>query len=213
MLRIKNLSFSFSAINKKNLINNLTFSIKKGEIKIICGKSGLGKTTLLNILSGIKVPSLIWKGKVFLNSLDITDFPIEKRKIGLLMQDRVLFPHFRVIENLLFAIPKNVSRKEVLIENYLDKIKMSGLENYFPSELSIGQITRIACLRTFLSFPNAILLDEPFASLDAKSKKLLKQFVIDEIKIRKIPCIIVSHDKKDYNIGDEFPINIEDFKK
>ena len=209
MLQIKNLSFHFNSKYTRNLITNLTFSVKKGEIKLVNGRSGLGKTTLLNIISGIKIPNLVWKGSVFLNSSNITNLSIEKRKIGLLMQERILFPHFRVLENLLFAIPKDVSNKNDLIKKCLEENQLLGLENYYPSELSGGQISRIACIRTFLSYPDAILLDEPFVSLDEKSKQKLQKFIIKEIRFRNIPYVLVSHEKVDNKIGDGSPIKFK----
>ena len=100
MLQIKNLSFGFKEKNHDYLIKNLSFKVNNGEIKLIFGKSGLGKSTLLNIITGIEIENLFWSGEIFLDQQKINIIPLEKRKIGLLMQERFLFPHFRVKDNL-----------------------------------------------------------------------------------------------------------------
>ena len=126
MLQIKSLSFGFKEKSKNYLIENLSFKVNNGEIKLIYGKSGLGKSTLLSIITGIKIPNLFWSGKILLENQNINNLSLEKRRIGLLMQERFLFPHFRVRENLMFAIPKHFSKKDknFLIKDSLTKIKM-----------------------------------------------------------------------------------------
>ena len=211
MLQIKNLSFGFKEKNHDYLIKNLSFKVNNGEIKLIFGKSGLGKSTLLNIITGIEIENLFWSGEIFLNQQKIDIIPLEKRKIGLLMQERFLFPHFRVKDNLMFAMPNRFSKIErnTIIDDTLKKIKMKKFENYFPHELSGGQITRIAFLRTMLSFPRAILLDEPFSSLDSKTKTNFKKYFVEEIRTRKIPCLIVTHDDEDLDISNTKPIELK----
>ena len=208
MLEIKNLSLGIKNELPKYLIKNLSFKVKKGEILVIFGKSGLGKTTLLNLIAGIEQINVFSSGKIFFENQDITFKPIEDRGIGFVMQDRYLFPHFTVRENLLFAIPKNFSKKNDFVNEFLDKVSMKEIEKLYPYQLSGGQISRVACLRTLLSFPKAILLDEPFSSLDNKTRKTFKNFVLNEIKSRNIPCILVSHNKQDFEKKDEVFLNL-----
>ena len=208
MLEIKNLSLGIKNELPKYLIKNLSFKVKKGEILVIFGKSGLGKTTLLNLIAGIEQINVFSSGKIFFENQDITFKPIEERGIGFVMQDRYLFPHFTVRENLLFAIPKNFSKKNKFVNEFLDKVSMKEIEKLYPYQLSGGQISRVACLRTLLSFPKAILLDEPFSSLDNKTRKAFKHFVLNEIKSRNIPCILVSHNKQDFKKKDEAILNL-----
>ena len=208
MLEIKNLSLGIKNELPKYLIKNLSFKVKKGEILVIFGKSGLGKTTLLNLIAGIEQINVFSSGKIFFENQDITFKPIEDRGIGFVMQDRYLFPHFTVRENLLFAIPKNFSKKKDFVNEFLDKVSMKEIEKLYPYQLSGGQISRVACLRTLLSFPKAILLDEPFSSLDNKTRKTFKNFVLNEIKSRNIPCILVSHNKQDFEKKDEVFLNL-----
>ena len=119
---------------------------------------------------------------VILNSI-----PTEKRKIGLLLQDGTLFPHLTVEQNLLFGMNKSLNKKEKnsLILNYLDKANMSGFQDRYPNTLSGGQKARIACLRAILSEPNALLLDEPFSSLDPSQRNSFREAIEDELKKRE----------------------------
>ena len=208
MLEIKNLSLGFKNKPLKYLFKNLNFKVKKGEIFVIFGKSGLGKSTLLNLIAGIEQINIFWSGKILFENEDVSFAPIEKRGIGFVMQDRYLFPHFTVRENLLFALPKKVLNKNQFINKFLDEVSMKELDKLYPYKLSGGQTSRIACLRALLSFPKAILLDEPFSSLDQKTKTKFRKFVFKEIKSRNIPCILVSHDRQDSEHNNESFLNL-----
>ena len=193
MLEVKDITFSFDKKEKKPLIKNLSFKVKKGEILFISGKSGLGKSTLLDLISGFHDDSLIWTGKIYLNKLDITNTSIQNKRIGYMLQDYFLFPHFNVKNNLIFSLPKQTRNKKEQVMNYLEQINMVEFSNHYPSELSGGQKARIACLRAIISNPNALLLDEPFSSLDKKTMKSFQKFLFDFVKKLNIPCVIVSH--------------------
>ena len=193
MLEIKDITFSFDKKEKKPLVKNLSFKVKKGEILIISGKSGLGKSTLLDLISGFHDNNLIWTGKIYLNKLDITNASIQNKKIGYTLQDYFLFPHFNVKNNLIFSLPKQTRNKKEQALDYLKQINMVEFSDHYPSELSGGQKARIACLRAIVSNPDALLLDEPFSSLDKKTMKSFQKFLFDYVKKLNIPCIIVSH--------------------
>ncbi len=193
MLEVKDITFSFDKKEKKPLIKNLSFTVKKGEILFISGKSGLGKSTLLDLISGFHDNNLIWTGKIYLNKLDITDASIQNKKIGYMLQDYFLFPHFNVKNNLIFSLPKQTRNKKEQALDYLKQINMVEFSDHYPSELSGGQKARIACLRAIVSNPDALLLDEPFSSLDKKTMKSFQKFLFDYVKKLNIPCIIVSH--------------------
>ncbi len=210
MLEIKDITFSFDKKEKKPLVKNLSFTVKKGEILIISGKSGLGKSTLLDLISGFHDSNLIWTGKIYLNKLDITNAPIQNKKIGYMLQDYFLFPHFNVKNNLIFSLPKEMKNKKEHVLHFLKKIDMVKFSNHFPSELSGGQKARIACLRAVISNPEALLLDEPFSSLDKTTVKSFQQFLFDYVKELNIPCIIVSH-RFIKNINNFIELNISKF--
>ena len=210
MLEVKDITFSFDKKEKKPLIKNLSFKVKKGEILFISGKSGLGKSTLLDLISGFHDNNLIWTGKIYLNKIDITNIPIQNKKIGYMLQDYFLFPHFNVKNNLIFSLPKQTRNKKEQVLNYLKQINMVEFSNHYPSELSGGQKARIACLRAIVSNPDALLLDEPFSSLDKKTMKSFQKFLFDFVKKLNIPCIIVSH-RLVKNLNNSSELNITKF--
>ena len=193
MLEVKDITFSFDKKEKKPLIQNLSFKVKKDEILFVSGKSGLGKSTLLDLISGFHDDNLIWKGKIYLNKLDITNASIQNKKIGYMLQDYFLFPHFNVKNNLIFSLPKETKNKKEHVLHFLKQVDMIEFSNHYPSELSGGQKARVACLRAILSYPDALLLDEPFSALDKKTMKSFQKFLFDFVSELKIPCIIVSH--------------------
>ena len=210
MLEIKDITFSFDKKEKKPLIKNLSFKVKKGEILFISGKSGLGKSTLLDLISGFHDNNLIWTGKIYLNKLDITDASIQNKKIGYMLQDYFLFPHFNVKNNLIFSLPKQTRNKKEQALDYLKQINMVEFSDHYPSELSGGQKARIACLRAIVSNPDALLLDEPFSSLDKKTMKSFQKFLFDYVKNLNIPCVIVSH-RPVKNLNNSIELNITKF--
>ena len=210
MLEVKDITFSFDKKEKKPLVKNLSFKVKKGEILFITGKSGLGKSTLLDLISGFHDNNLIWTGKIYLNKIDITNIPIQNKKIGYMLQDYFLFPHFNVKNNLIFSLPKQTRNKKEQVLNYLKQINMVEFSNHYPSELSGGQKARIACLRGIISNPNALLLDEPFSSLDKKTMKSFQSFLFDYVKKLNVPCVIVSH-RLVKNLTNSIELNITKF--
>jgi len=210
MLEVKDITFSFDKKEKKPLIKNLSFKVKKGEILFISGKSGLGKSTLLDLISGFHDNNLIWTGKIYLNKLDITNASIQNKRIGYMLQDYFLFPHFNVKNNLIFSLPKQTRNKKEQVLNYLKQINMAEFSEHYPSELSGGQKARIACLRAIISNPNALLLDEPFSSLDKKTMKSFQKFLFDYVRELNIPCIIVSH-RLIKNLNNIIELNIAKF--
>ena len=210
MLEIKDITFSFDKKEKKPLVKNLSFKVKKGEILFVSGKSGLGKSTLLDLISGFHDNNLIWTGKIYLNRLDITNASIQNKKIGYMLQDYFLFPHFNVKNNLIFSLPKETKNKKEQVLHFLKEIDMIEFSDHYPSELSGGQKARIACLRAIISNPDALLLDEPFSSLDKKTIKSFQKFLFDYIKELNIPCIIVSH-RLIKNLNDFIELNISKY--
>ncbi len=210
MLELKDITFSFDKKEKKPLIKNLSFKVKKGEILFISGKSGLGKSTLLDLISGFHDNNLIWTGKIYLNKLDITNASIQNKKIGYMLQDYFLFPHFNVKNNLIFSLPKQTRNKKEQALDYLKQINMVEFSDHYPSELSGGQKARIACLRAIVSNPDALLLDEPFSSLDKKTMKSFQKFLFDYVKKLNIPCVIVSH-RMIENLNNSMELNITKF--
>ena len=213
MLELKNISLKWTSPVEDEFINNLSLKVKKGKILTIFGVSGVGKSSLINIISGIFEDNLSFKGEIILNNIRLNEITAENRKIGLLLQEGVLFPHLTVEQNLLFGMNKNLKNKEKsqLIINHLQKSNMDGFQKRYPNTLSGGQKARIACLRAILSEPDALLLDEPFSSLDPDQRNSFRLFVIKQVQDRNIPCILVTHDESDKAISDYKPLDLNMF--
>ena len=215
MLELKNITLKWNSPTEKTLIKNLSIKIENSEILCVFGESGVGKSSLINVISGVNEENLKIEGEIKLNGVILNNIPTEKRKIGLLLQDGTLFPHLTVEQNLLFGMNKSLNKKEknTLILNYLDKANMSGFQDRYPNTLSGGQKARIACLRAILSEPNALLLDEPFSSLDPSQRNSFREFVVKQVKRANIPCLLVTHDEGDKVISDKTPLNLTLFQK
>jgi iron(III) transport system ATP-binding protein len=188
-LEVKNLAFSF---NNSLLVENLDFKIEKNEVGLVAGASGIGKSTLLNILSGLKNPdkgSIKCNDKIF-NSENIFVEP-EKRNIGYVFQDFALFPHINAEKNIKYALSKD------LIDFYNEVVDSLGLYDCIkkmPHELSGGQKQRVAIARSMLMKPSALLMDEPFSNLDSENVVSAQKLISNFIKDMQIPCILVTHD-------------------
>lgn len=187
------------AINNRELFRPISLSIAEGEVAVIMGPSGSGKSTLLAAISGVLNHQFSVTGEMFLNTVNIQTLPIEKRGIGLLFQDDLLFPHLTVAENLAFALPSSLDKKEKLkrIQVALQSAELENFEHRDVATLSGGQRARISLLRTLLSEPKLVLLDEPFSKLDADLRQQFRYKVFEQIKQFRIPAILVTHDIND----------------
>ena len=210
MLELKNITLKWVSPKENVLIKNFNCKIKRGNILCLYGVSGVGKSSLINVIAGIYENNLLFEGDIILNGKNINQVLPEKRKIGLLLQDGTLFPHLTVKQNLLFGMNKKFTneQKNILINENLLKSNMNGFEDRYPNTLSGGQKSRIACLRAILSDPDALLLDEPFSSLDPDQRNSFRLFVVNQVKEKNIPCILVTHDKHDEVISDYKPLNL-----
>ena len=213
MLELINISLKWNSPKEKPFIKNLNLKINNGNILCVFGKSGVGKSSLINVIAGTTEDNLLFEGEIILNGKILNNIAIEKRKIGLLLQDGALFPHLTVEQNIYFGMNRKLKSKEklIIINENLKNANMEGFQNRYPHTLSGGQKARIACLRAILSEPKALLLDEPFSSLDPEHKNTFRKFVIDKVKESKIPCLLVTHDETDKKISHEKPINLNMF--
>ena len=195
ILEISDLSHSYG--DEIFTITDFSFSLKEGEITSIIGASGIGKTTLLRIIAGLEEAS---EGEVRINEKLVSSknfiLPPEKRNLGLVVEDRALFPHLNVKKNVMFGI-NYIEEKESLAREYLELFKVLDLEEKFPHEISAGQQQRVAFARALIPNPDILLLDEPFAALD---KKLKSELHIETKKIFKekgLSVILVTHDEEE----------------
>ncbi len=183
------------------LLLSLNEQVHGGEILTIMGPSGSGKSSLLNWITGTLASDFSATGEVWLNDKNISHLPTHRRHIGVLYQDALLFSHLSVAGNIAFAMPKTDSsnKKQRLqkIEQALEQVGLKGMAKRHPDNLSGGQQARVALLRTLLSEPKAILLDEPFSKLDTELRSEVQQLVFTQIRRRKLPTIMVTHDHSD----------------
>ncbi len=196
MLELQNVEIG---LNGRRLFKPVNLKVAAGEIVTIMGPSGCGKSTLLAFVSGALSSAFSYSGQVMLNSEPINDLPMERRRIGILFQDDLLFPHMNVEENLMFAIPHFVQgeQRREKVRAALERGELVGFEKRDIATLSGGQKARISLLRTLLAEPRAVLLDEPFSRLDEKLKENFRSFVKRQIESLKIPALLVTHDAAD----------------
>lgn len=181
------------------LFEPLSFSVSPGAVVSLLGPSGSGKSSLLAYLCGILPPAIKASGRVRIGDEDLAPLPTEKRRMGLLFQDPLLFPHLDVAGNLLFGLRGGGSRAERhhRVEEALDSVGLDGFADRDPATLSGGQQARVALLRVLLAEPRALLLDEPFSSLDEDNRDRVRKLVFDEARRRQLPTLLVTHDEQD----------------
>ncbi len=182
-----------------NDLLNVCASIGAGEVLTLMGPSGSGKSSLLAYISGFLSADLSAKGVVELNGQDVTQIPPYERKIGILFQDSLLFPHMSVGQNLKFAIPRAYKggERHAMMQRGLSSVDLDGFEDRDPATLSGGQKARVALVRTLLAQPHALLLDEPFSKLDTDLRQQVRTLVFQHAKDNGLPTILVTHDPDD----------------
>lgn len=186
-------------IGQKPLFSPISLDLSAGEVGTIMGPSGAGKSTLLAAISGTLGPDFHTTGDIQLGGRSLLGLKVQQRRVGILFQDDLLFPHLNVAQNLLFALPAGLSRKQrqQRVSQALDSAELSGFEDRDVATLSGGQRARISLVRTLLSEPDLILLDEPFAKLDLALRDQFRRWVFGRIMELKIPALLVTHDPND----------------
>lgn len=178
----------------------VTLTVPAGAVTTIMGASGVGKSTLIDLIGGHLSADFEAEGRVVLNGRDVTRLPAEQRRIGILFQDALLFPHLSVGDNLAFGLAANVRgrvARRAAVAAALDQAGLAGFADRDPATLSGGQRARVALMRTLLADPLALLLDEPFARLDPDRRADLRAFVFRHVRERGVPVLMVSHDPDD----------------
>tara|TARA_Y100001970_G_C14241767_1_gene865359 strand:- start:469 stop:1101 length:633 start_codon:yes stop_codon:yes gene_type:complete len=196
MLKLENITLK---IFGEYLFSPISVEILGGQITTVMGPSGCGKSSLLSYLCGTLSSEISGSGKIIINGKDVQNIFPHLRKFGILFQDDLLFPHLSVGENLAFALPTKFKKKErydkILIA--LEEIELSGMYDRDPATLSGGQKVRVALMRTLLSEPKALLLDEPFAKLDQGLRERFRYLVFEHAKRYNLPTLLVTHDYAD----------------
>lgn len=181
------------------LFTPLSLTIDKGEIATVMGPSGCGKSTLLAAIAGNLEHVFQLRGQILLNGRELSGVGMERRRVGILFQDDLLFPHFDVWGNLAFGLPASLGRQEKYrrIAAVLERAGLADFAHRDVATLSGGQRARVSLLRTMLAGPEAVLLDEPFSRLDKPLRASFREFVHEQVATLKIPALLVTHDVED----------------
>jgi molybdate transport system ATP-binding protein len=166
----------------------------KGELFVVFGDSGAGKTTMLRILAGLTMPDRGYikaGGKVWLDTGSGINLPVQQRNIGFMFQDYALFPNMTVFENILYAQGK---KEKHLAGELIEKFGLAEFSDRKPGKLSGGQMQRVALARSLARKPDFLLLDEPLSALDSTTRTLLQDEVLKAHEIQKTTTFLVSHD-------------------
>ena len=203
-IELKNINKSFGNFKASD---NVSFSIEKGKLIGLLGPSGSGKTTILRILAGLEKQD---SGDIFIDGRKVNDLPPDQRGIGFVFQSYALFPYLNVFGNIAYGMKIQKKDKEYIrnrVAELLELVGLPGLEKRYPDQLSGGQRQRIALARALAPNPELLLLDEPFAAIDAKVRKELRTWLRETIDKIRITSIFVTHDQDEaIEVADEIVI-------
>jgi putative thiamine transport system ATP-binding protein len=188
------------ALAGRELVPPLSMTLAPGECVTVMGPSGAGKSTLLAFIAGTLPGAFTASGRVRLGARDVTAAPPHTRRIGILFQDDLLFPHLTVGGNLAFALPAAIrdrGERRARVADALAEADLAGFAERDPATLSGGQRARVALMRTLLAEPEALLLDEPFGKLDAQLRADVRAFVFGHARERRLPVLLVTHEPGD----------------
>ncbi|MBN8554766.1 MAG: ABC transporter ATP-binding protein [Deltaproteobacteria bacterium] len=197
MLEIRNLKKSFGT---QRVLKGVNLKIKNGEITVIIGSSGCGKSVLLRHLIGLMKPD---EGQILLDGMDLTNLPKEELKrvrmrFGMLFQDAALFDSMNVYENIAFPLREHrrVSEKEIseAVKQRLQEVGMKNVERKLPSELSGGMRKRVGLARALVLNPEIVLYDEPTTGLDPITSRAIDDLIVQTQQNIQGTSIIISHD-------------------
>jgi len=193
-IELLNVSKEFGAVTA---VNNVSFSVKDGELMALLGPSGGGKTTVLRMIAGLEMPT---SGDVFIRGKRVNDVSVQQRNIGFVFQNYALFKNMNVFKNIAFGLKiKKWKRSDThdRISELLKLFGLEGLEKRYPHQLSGGQRQRVAIARALAPQPSVLLLDEPFGAVDAKIRQELREWLVTLHHDLNVTTIFVTHDQEE----------------
>lgn len=207
ILELKDLSHSYDG--SEISIKNISLIVNKAEKVSVLGPSGSGKSTLLRLIAGLEKP---YSGTITIQGKIVSDqdhmVAPEKRNVGLVVQNKALFPHLTVEKNIGFGIRKN-QEKTKIIADLLSLFKIEHLSNKYPHEISGGEQQRTAIARSMAPGPELLMLDEPFSALDRELKEELYAELNHIFNERQQTIILVTHDLDEAKVLSDKQINLE----
>lgn len=203
-IEVRNLNKSFGDFHA---VKDVSFDIEKGKLIGLLGPSGGGKTSILRMLAGLETPT---SGDIVFHGQRVNDLPPQERGIGFVFQNYALFKHMSVYDNIAFGLKVKKQTKEQIRERVMYLVELTGLKGFehrYPHQLSGGQRQRVAFARALAPEPQLLLLDEPFAAIDAKIRTELRTWLKDMIERLGITSIFVTHDQDEaIEVADEIMI-------
>ena len=203
-VELKNINKNFGDYKASD---NVNFGVEKGKLIGLLGPSGSGKTTILRMIAGLETPD---SGDIIIDGVRVNDIAASKRGIGFVFQNYALFRYMTVYDNIAFGLRVQKADKMKIDERVRELIKLiglEGLEKRYPSQLSGGQRQRVAFARALAPNPQLLLLDEPFAAIDAKVRKELRSWLREMIEKLGVTSIFVTHDQDEaIEVADEIII-------
>jgi sulfate/thiosulfate transport system ATP-binding protein len=193
-IELKNVVKHFGTVSA---VENVSFAVPEGELIALLGPSGSGKTTVLRLIAGLEVPE---SGGIFVRGEQVNNLPVQKRNIGFVFQSYALFKHMTVFSNMAFGLKiKKWSSAQIKarVEELAALLDLKGLLNRYPHQLSGGQRQRVAIGRALAPGPNVLLLDEPFAAVDAQIRQDLRQWLVRVHQDLKLTIVFVTHDQEE----------------
>jgi len=192
---------------KTSVLENISFDVAEGEVLVLLGASGSGKTTILRIIAGLEMP---YTGKVILHGKDVTELPARERGVGVIFQSYALFPKMTVEKNIGYGLRiRKRKRKEIkqTVNELLALVQLEEHRKKYPSQLSGGQQQRVAIARTLAYKPEVLLFDEPFGALDTQTRVHLRREIRALLRKVNVPSIFITHDQEEaLELGDRVAV-------
>src|SRR5687768_9021328 len=195
------------SFGKTSILENISFDVAEGEVLVLLGASGSGKTTILRIIAGLEMP---YTGKVILHGKDVTELPARERGVGVIFQSYALFPKMTVEKNIGYGLRIRKRKRKEIRETVEELLKLVQLEEHrkkYPSQLSGGQQQRVAIARTLAYKPEVLLFDEPFGALDAQTRVHLRREIRALLREVNVPAVFITHDQEEaLELGDRIAV-------